>query len=55
MLFLAIGVGAIAQVIGQIARQVGRENSANRLTSRPVLAGLATGVAVMYATGMMVG
>src|SRR5688572_3344289 len=56
VLFLAIGVGAIAQVIGQIARQVGREGSARRtLSSGPVLGGLLAGVAIMYVTGMMVG
>jgi hypothetical protein len=56
VLFLAIGVGAIAQVIGQIARQVGREKSETRVfASTPVLAGLLAGFAVMYVTGMMVG
>ena len=56
VLFLAIGVGAIAQVIGQIGRQVGREKSETRaFASTPVLAGLVAGFAVMYATGMMVG
>ncbi len=56
VLFLAIGVGAIAQVIGQIGRQVGREKSDTRaFASTPVLAGLLAGFAVMYVTGMMVG
>lgn len=55
VLFLGIGVGAIAQVIGQIARQVGREQTAPRFTSGPVMAGLAAGFAVMYVTGMLVG
>jgi hypothetical protein len=56
VLFLAVGVGAIAQVIGQIARQVGREKSETRaFASTPVLAGLLAGFAVMYVTGMLVG
>jgi zinc transporter ZupT len=56
VVFLGIGVGAIAQVIGQIARQVGRtERATQPLTTAPVLAGLATGFAVMYVTGMLVG
>jgi zinc transporter ZupT len=56
VVFLAIGVGAIAQVVGQIARQVGREAAGTRrLTTGPVLGGLVAGVAVMYVTGMLVG
>ena len=56
VLFLAIGVGAIAQVIGQIVRQMAREGSAARmLATGPVLAGLFAGFAVMYVTGMLVG
>jgi len=56
VLFLAVGVGAIAQVIGQIARQVGREKSeARAFVSTPVMAGLVAGFAVMYVTGMLVG
>ena len=56
VLFLAIGVGAIAQVTRQIARQVGRESEPGRaFTSTPVLAGLLAGFAVMYVTGMLVG
>jgi zinc transporter ZupT len=56
VLFLGIGVGAIAQVIGQIARQMGREAAPRRaLASTPVLSGLAAGFAVMYMTGMLVG
>ena len=56
VLFLAIGVGAIAQVIGQIGRQMGRESTARRaLATTPVLAGLLSGFAVMYVTGMLVG
>ena len=56
VLFLAIGVGAIAQVTRQIARQVGRDAERGRaFTSTPVLAGLLAGFAVMYVTGMLVG
>ena len=56
VLFLAIGVGAIAQVIGQIGRQMRRETSTTKmLASGPVLAGLVAGFAVMYITGMLVG
>jgi len=54
--FLAIGVGAIAQVVGQIVRQMTREGSAAAmLGTRPVMAGLLAGFAVMYVTGMLVG
>ena len=55
VLFLAIGVGAIAQVVVQIARQTGQQSSEAPLTSWPVLGGLTSGVAVMYVTGMLVG
>lgn len=56
VVFLAIGVGAIAQVVIQIGRQVGREATATkRFASRPVMAGLLSGFAVMYVTGMLVG
>ena len=54
--FLAIGVGAIAQVVGQIVRQMTREGSAAAmLATAPVLAGLCAGFVVMYVTGMLVG
>jgi zinc transporter ZupT len=55
VLFLAIGVGAIAQVTKQIARQVGRQAEQRPFTTTPVLAGLLAGFAVMYVTGMLVG
>jgi zinc transporter ZupT len=56
VLFLAIGVGAIAQVIVQIARQMRQEGSMMRaFANGPVLAGLFAGFAVMYVTGMLVG
>lgn len=56
VLFLAIGVGAIAQVVVQIVRQMtGEAPPARVLASGPALAGLFAGVAVMYVTGMLVG
>ena len=56
VLFLAIGVGAIAQVTKQIARQIGRADAERRpFTTTPVLTGLLAGFAVMYVTGMLVG
>lgn len=56
VVFLAVGVGAIAQVVGQIVRQMTREGSVARmLATGPVLAGLFAGFAVMYVTGMLVG
>jgi zinc transporter ZupT len=55
VLFLGVGVGAIAQVVVQISRQVGRDAPTARFASGPVMAGLLAGVAVMYVTGMLVG
>jgi ZIP family zinc transporter len=56
VLFLAVGVGAIAQVVIQIGRQVGRDAApTKRFASGPVMAGLLSGFAVMYVTGMLVG
>jgi hypothetical protein len=56
VLFLAVGVGAIAQVVGQIVRQMTHEGSVARiLATGPVLGGLCAGFAVMYITGMLVG
>ena len=56
VLFLAIGAGAIAQVVAQIARQMAGDVPLGRyLATAPVLAGLFAGFAVMYATGMLVG
>ena len=56
LLFLALGIGAIAQVMVQILRQVVGERRFGRYVSeRPVMAGLAAGVAVMYVTGMLIG
>ncbi len=56
VVFLALGVGAIAQVVVLIVRQMAAgEPIARRLVRGPVLAGLFTGFAVMYVTGMLVG
>lgn len=53
--FLALGVGAIAQVVQQIVAQCADHGVAAYLREPPVVAGLATGVAVMYVTGLFVG
>ena len=52
--FLGLGVGAIAQVVVQIVRQMtfGRALRA-RLLETPVMAGLFAGFVVMYVTGMI--
>jgi ZIP family zinc transporter len=56
VVFLALGAGAIAQVIVQILGQVAEGRPVRRyLGSGPVMAGLATGIAVMYVTGMLLG
>ena len=56
VIFLALGVGAIAQVTIQILTQVAGDRPILRyLGTGPVLAGLTAGFAVMYVTGMLVG
>lgn len=56
VLFLAVGAGAIAQVVIQIGRGMSaRRATAQLLRSAPVAGGLATGFAVMYLTGLLVG
>ncbi|MDP7340743.1 MAG: hypothetical protein QF786_15645, partial [Vicinamibacterales bacterium] len=56
VLFLAVGAGAIAQVVVQLARQVvGEESVATYVATAPVAGGLFAGVAVMYVTGLIVG
>jgi zinc transporter ZupT len=53
---LGLGAGAIGQVVNQIARQMaGTRSIADRFATAPILAGLAAGFVVMYATGMMAG
>jgi zinc transporter, ZIP family len=56
LLCLALGVGAIAQVVVQILRQMaGDEPVVSYMARGPMLAGLFTGFVVMYATGMLIG
>jgi zinc transporter ZupT len=55
VVFLAIAAGAIAQVVILIGRQMTKQRELSSLVvSRPVMAGLLAGFAVMYATGMLV-
>jgi len=55
LLCLAVGVGAIAQVVVQIVGQMSRDESLGRYVARgPVVAGLFTGFIVMYVTGMLI-
>jgi zinc transporter ZupT len=55
LLFLALGVGAIGQVVVQILGQMSGDQPLGRyLTSAPVIAGLFTGFLTMYVTGMLV-
>jgi zinc transporter, ZIP family len=56
VLFLAVGAGAIAQVVAQIARGMARERPLGALIRTvPVAGGLLVGMAIMYATGMLIG
>lgn len=56
VIFLAIGAGAIAQVVVQIARQMaGSQPISGYFARTATAAGLLSGVAVMYVTGMLVG
>lgn len=56
VLFLAIGAGAVAQVVVQIGRQMAGDLPwSRRFAAGHVMAGLFAGFAVMYATGMLVG
>jgi zinc transporter ZupT len=56
VLFLAVGAGAIAQVVLQIGRQMAGGEPLTRFFSRAhVMAGLFAGFVIMYATGMVVG
>ena len=56
VLFLALGAGAIAQVVVQLTRQVvGEESVAGYMTTPPVAGGLFAGVAVMWLTGLVIG
>ena len=54
--FLGLGIGAIAQVIVLILRQMARDQPlSERLMHAPVMLGLLAGFAVMYLTGALVG
>jgi zinc transporter ZupT len=56
VLFLALGVGGIAQVTRQIAAQTaGSRNVVEFLRERHIASGLAVGVLIMYVTGLFVG
>jgi ZIP family zinc transporter len=56
VLCLALGAGAIAQVIVQLSRQMVGTGSVARYVATPTVAsGLFAGVAVMYVTGLIVG
>ena len=56
VVFLAIGAGAIGQVVVQIARQMaGDQPVVHHLATAPVLSGLMAGFSVMYVTGLIVG
>jgi ZIP family zinc transporter len=50
-LFLAVGIGAIAEVVDELARYARRQADAPGL----LLAGAAGGFALMYATALMIG
>ena len=54
VLFLSVGAGAVFQVVIEIVRQVMREGGAGSLASGWNLAGFATGLAIMYVTGLFV-
>jgi zinc transporter ZupT len=56
VVFLGVGAGAIAQVVVQITRSMARQRGLGELMrSAPVAWGLLVGVAIMYATGTLVG
>lgn len=56
VIFLAVGTGAIAQVVVQLGRQVvGERTLARHVATTPVAVGLLAGVGVMYVTGLVVG
>lgn len=55
LLFLAVGAGAIFQVVFQIVRQMaGRRGTVESLVSLPNMAGLLIGFLLMYGTGLLV-
>jgi zinc transporter ZupT len=54
VLFLAVGAGAVFQVVIEIARQLMRESGAASLVTGMNLAGFALGLVIMYVTGLFV-
>ena len=54
VLFLAVGAGAVFQVVIEITRYQVQQGGAASLTSGFSLAGFALGLAVMYVTGLFV-
>ncbi|MBI1956140.1 MAG: metal transporter [Acidobacteria bacterium] len=54
VLFLAIGAGALLQVVIEITRHLLQQEGPERLASGYNLAGFALGLAVMYVTGLFV-
>lgn len=56
VIFLAVGAGAILQVIVVLMRWIGRDDdgSSSRLSSAPVVSGVAVGMLVMYLTSILV-
>ncbi len=53
-LFLAVGVGAIGQVIVEVGRHLWRRTAATASAPAASLAGFAAGVLAMYGTGLLV-
>lgn len=55
-IFLAIGVGAILQVIYEVGRLIvrGQTNRGEPALTWPILGGVSAGIAVMYATALLV-
>ncbi len=54
VLFLAIGAGAVFQVVIEIARHMNRQGGFPLVVSGPSVAGFALGLAVMYVTALFV-
>ncbi|MFB3153266.1 MAG: ZIP family metal transporter [Candidatus Acidiferrales bacterium] len=54
VLFLAVGAGAVFQVVIEITRYQMQQAGAAALVSGPSLAGFAAGLAIMYVTGLFV-
>ncbi len=54
VLFLAVGAGAVFQVVIEITRYQMQQVGAAALASGPSLAGFAAGLAIMYVTGLFV-